>query len=105
MGLVQCRDVASLTETRRSVQPRFPFAADLELTPRQLSMLRDLAENRFMTTAHFQRLYGQRAVRDTQCESASGLHADWRANALDRNETGGSLFGSGALSMMLGGSP
>lgn len=83
------RDMASLTETRRSVQPRSPFAADLELTPRQLSMLRDLDENRFMTTAHFQRLYGQRAVRDTQFLSGKGYIEQPAAQWVWRRREGG----------------
>jgi hypothetical protein len=81
--------MATLTETRRSVQPRFPFAADLELTPRQLSMLRDLDENRFMTTAHFQRLHGQRAVRDTQFLSGKGYIEQPAAQWVWRRREGG----------------
>jgi hypothetical protein len=84
MGLVQCIGMATATETRRSVQPRFTFAADLDLSQRQLAMLCDLEQWRFVSTAQFQRLYGQRAVRDTQFLKARGYieHPDaqwvWR---------------------------
>jgi hypothetical protein len=81
--------MATATETRRSVQPRFAFAADLELSKRQLSMLCDLDENRFISTAQFQRLYGQRAVRDTQFLTGKGYIEQPEAQWVWRRVKGG----------------
>src|SRR4051812_6883627 len=77
------------TETRQSVQPRLPLITGLELTKRQLSMLCDLDENRFMTTAHFQRLYGQRAVRDAQFLTGKGYIEQPEAQWVWRRREGG----------------
>src|SRR4051812_28291007 len=77
------------TETRKSVQPRLPLITGLELTKRQQSMLCDLDENRFMTTAHFQRLYGQRAVRDAQFLTERGYIEQPKAQWVWRRREGG----------------
>jgi len=70
-------------------QARLPLGIDLSLTERQLSMLCDLDQNRFMSTAQFQRLYGQRAVRDLQSLTERGLIEQPEAQWVWRRRKGG----------------
>ena len=70
-------------------QARLPIAFTLPLTKRQLAILQDLDEHRFMHTGQFQRLYGPRAKRDLKHLTEQGMIDQPKAQWVWRRREGG----------------